>query len=92
MREVGLWQGAGDTFADIDALGADCRFADCRHETEPGCAVRAALDPDRIAAWRKLVREQAWIDDRKAAAREREERGRSYSAVQREARRQKGDG
>jgi ribosome biogenesis GTPase len=53
--------------------------------------VRAALDPDRIAAWRKLVREQVWIDDRKRAARERESSGRSYRTVQREARRRKGD-
>ena len=53
LREVGLWDGAGDTFADVDALAVRCRFADCAHDTEPGCAVRAALDPDRIAAWRK---------------------------------------
>jgi len=91
LREVGLWEGAGDTFADVDALAEGCRFADCRHDTEPGCAVREALDPERIEAWRKLVREQAWIDDRKAAARERERRGRSYSALQRAARRRKGD-
>ena len=91
LREVGLWEGAGDTFADVDALAVRCRFADCAHDTEPGCAVRAALDPDRIAAWRKLAREQAWIDDRKRAAREREHRGRSYRTVQREARRRKGD-
>ena len=92
LREAGLWDGAGDTFADVDALAVRCRFSDCAHETEPGCAVRAALDPDRIAAWRKLAREQEWIDDRKRAARERERRGRSYRTVQREARRRKGDG
>ena len=91
LREVGLWEGAGDTFADVDALAVRCRFADCAHETEPGCAVRAALDPERIAAWRKLAREQVWIDDRKRAARERERRGRSYRTVQREARWRKGD-
>jgi ribosome biogenesis GTPase len=91
LREVGLWDGAGDAFADVEALAARCRFADCAHETEPGCAVRGALAPDRIAAWRKLVREQAWIADRKRAAREREESGRSYRTVQREARRRKGD-
>jgi len=91
VREVGLWDGAGESYADIDELAASCRFADCAHETEPGCAVREAVDADRIEAWRKLIREQRWVDDRRAAAREREQRGRSYSTVQREARRLKGD-
>jgi ribosome biogenesis GTPase len=46
MREVHLWLGDGgllDAFEDIAELAARCRFGDCRHETEPGCAVRAAL-------------------------------------------------
>lgn len=91
VREVGLWDGAGETYADIDELAVNCRFSDCGHETEPGCAVRDAVDTERIEAWRKLAREQKWVDDRRAAAREREARGRSYTRVQREARRVKGD-
>jgi ribosome biogenesis GTPase len=74
IRVAGLWDGTGDSFADVDELAAQCRFADCGHDTEPGCAVRAALDPERIAAWRKLQRELAWVDDRRAASRERERR------------------
>lgn len=92
IREVGLWDGAGESYADIDELAASCRFADCAHETEPGCAVREAVDDKRIEAWRKLAREQKWVDDRRAAAREREARGRDYSRIQREARQVKGDG
>ncbi|MDP9136502.1 MAG: ribosome small subunit-dependent GTPase A, partial [Actinomycetota bacterium] len=91
VREVGLWDGAGESYADIDELAASCRFSDCKHRSEPGCAVRAAVDPERIEAWRKLAREQKWVDDRRAAAAEREQRGRSYSRIQREARRAKGD-
>jgi len=91
IREVGLWDGAGESYADIDELAASCRFGDCAHETEPGCAVREAIDAERIEAWRKLAREQRWVDDRRAAAREREAGGRSYSRIQREARRVKGD-
>ena len=91
VREVGLWEGVGQTYADIDELAASCRFSDCRHETEPGCAVRENVEPERIEAWRKLEREQKWVDDRRAAAREREQQGRSYSRVQREAREAKGD-
>ena len=45
------------TFADIDALAAQCRFRDCRHQDEPGCAVRAGIDSDRLANWHKLGRE-----------------------------------
>jgi ribosome biogenesis GTPase len=49
-------------FDEIDALAADCRFRDCRHEKEPGCKVREALeagaiDPARLASWHKLGRE-----------------------------------
>lgn len=44
-------------FNDIDALAAQCRFRDCRHQDEPGCAVRAAIDPDRLGNWHKLGRE-----------------------------------
>ena len=91
VREVGLWEGAGETHSDIDELAASCRFSDCRHETEPGCAVRDNVDPGRLEAWRKLAREQQWVDDRRAAAREREQQGRSYARVQREARQAKGD-
>jgi len=45
------------TFADIDELSLQCRFRDCRHQDEPGCAVRAGVDPDRLANWHKLGRE-----------------------------------
>jgi len=74
IRVAGLWDGTGDSFTDIDELATQCRFADCGHDSEPGCAVRAALDDERIAAWRKLQRELAWVDDRRAASRERERR------------------
>ena len=59
-----------DVFADIDALAAQCRFADCNHGNEPGCAVRAAiesgeLDADRIRNYQKLQSER---DDQADAA------------------------
>jgi ribosome biogenesis GTPase len=80
MRELGLWQ-AGEgielTFDDVAALAAACRFRDCRHRDEPGCAVTAAraageLDEGRYASFEKLRREQAFVerqqDPRRAAA------------------------
>ncbi len=93
IREAGLWDGGvSATFADLEALALECRFADCGHTNEPGCAVRGAGDPERIEAWRKLEREQEWIEDRRAASLAREKSGRSYKRVIREARELKGDG
>lgn len=68
MRELGLWDadaGLATAFDDLEALAAQCRFSDCRHEREPGCAVREAvergdLDPARLDAWRKLQAELAF--------------------------------
>ena len=65
IRGVGLLdtaEGLDRAFADVAALAARCRFGDCRHEAEPGCAVAAALAdgslPERrLASWRKLQRE-----------------------------------
>lgn len=61
----------GDTFADIEALAEQCRFRDCSHEKEPGCAVRSAveggsLDAQRLANFRKLAGEVAAANDRLA--------------------------
>jgi ribosome biogenesis GTPase len=64
MRELALWDpdGVEQSFPDIDELVAACRFGNCRHNGEPGCAVSAGLasgsiDPGRYAAWQKLERE-----------------------------------
>lgn len=67
MREIGLLdasEGVDATFADIHALSSECRFADCKHEAEPGCAIRRAieggqLEAARFASYQKLQRELA---------------------------------
>jgi ribosome biogenesis GTPase len=91
LRKVALWTGGDEAFAEIEELAASCRFADCRHESEPGCAVREGVDPERLRAWRKLQREEAWVHDRQAAQRERERAGRGASRQMREDRAAKGD-
>lgn len=91
LRKVALWTGGEEVFTEIEELASSCRFADCRHESEPGCAVREEVDPERLSAWRKLQREQAWVSDRQAAAREREEAGRGSARQMREDREAKGD-
>jgi ribosome biogenesis GTPase / thiamine phosphate phosphatase len=83
-RELGLWDaGAGidEVFGDLTETAAQCRFRNCRHEKEPGCAVRAAAEQDpgvlaRLESKRKLEREQKRIDnarDLRAQAEERRE-------------------
>jgi ribosome biogenesis GTPase len=72
MREFGLVEdrgGVATSFADVAALAAGCRYRDCEHEGEPGCAVEAAvasgeLDPARLASYRKLLREIAAAERR----------------------------
>ncbi len=83
MRELQLWDSSHDgkasapeaEFVDIQALAAECRFPDCEHETEPGCAVQAALergdlDQRRFRSYRKLTREAEYLASRE------DERGR----------------
>ncbi len=85
IRELHLWladEGLDEAFADIVELASQCRFADCRHETEPGCAVQAALasgelSPERWASYRELERELAELEERLARReRSRARRGR----------------
>jgi ribosome biogenesis GTPase len=63
LRELQFWDGdVSAAFDDIEALAAECRFRDCAHEREPGCAVLGAVDGgtlslDRLRSWRKFQRE-----------------------------------
>lgn len=72
IRAFGLWQvdrsTLEDAFADIAREGASCRFSDCTHTGEPGCAVRAAADDGRVAvaryrAWQRLLSDTTPADD-----------------------------
>jgi len=81
IRELQLWSNGGleETFADVEELAAACRFNDCSHNTEPGCAVKAALvsgtlSPERHASWLKLQRELRAIAVRSDARLRREEK------------------
>jgi ribosome biogenesis GTPase len=82
MRELQLWESVesvDEVFDDIDALALGCRFRDCRHEAEPGCAVRKAaeeggLSEERFKSYRRLQKEaafQARRTDRRAQAEEK---------------------
>ena len=86
MRELQLTdseRGLDDVFADIADLAKACRFADCGHQSEPGCAVLAAmeqgdLDPNRLKRYRKLIAENA---KNRASLAERRSRDRAFDKM-----------
>jgi ribosome biogenesis GTPase len=94
LRLPRLWEqaaGLRSVFADIDELARSCRFRDCTHGDEPGCAVAQAVadgrvPAERLAGMRKLAREEAWLATRRDE-RARSERKRSAKRIQRELRR-----
>lgn len=94
MREIQLWEageGLSETFEDIAQLAGECRFNDCRHESEPGCAVRAALrsgalDEGRWGSYLKLQRELQFLET-KRDARARSEQKRRHRQLSKSIRR-----
>ena len=88
MRELQMLaeeEGLGEAFADIEALAAECRFDDCAHLTEPGCAVKAAvdkneLDPARYQSFLKLKKEIEH-EERKASPEARAQRKAKEKAI-----------
>lgn len=76
VRGLALWdaeEGIGAAFADVEELAAGCKFRDCKHENEPGCAVRAAVEAgdlaeSRLESYRQLMRETDEIRRRREEA------------------------
>lgn len=67
MRELQLWdasEGISRAFADVQELAQRCRFRDCAHKDEPGCAVREAMDEERLANYHKLQREEQFLESK----------------------------
>ncbi len=78
MRELGMWDisgGIGEAFADVERFFGKCRFRDCRHDREPGCAIRAAIESGELDAARwesyRSLREEA-MDKEEMLRRKRE--------------------
>ncbi len=84
MRELQLWdddEGLQITFDEIETLARNCRYRDCRHQGEPGCAVieavnTGALSAERLSSLHKLQRELAWLDRREDPVADLEEKRR----------------
>ncbi len=98
IREVGIWtdtEAVAEAFDDIEELGESCRFRDCGHDSEPGCAVLAAvadgtLAQERLDAWRALDAEAASAELR-ADVVERRRKARQFGRIAREAQKAKED-
>jgi ribosome biogenesis GTPase len=94
LRELQIWEGDVDSaFADVADIAARCRFSDCAHETEPGCAVQDALgsgilDSARWDSYLKLQRELGRVSLRRGS-REHRELKRRWRARARETRRER---
>lgn len=94
LRELQLWEndeGVQTTFDEIETLGRNCRFRDCRHVDEPGCAVRqaveeGALQEERLAGLHKLQRELSWLHRSENPVADRAEK-RRWKNIHKEAKR-----
>jgi ribosome biogenesis GTPase len=87
MRELGLWdsrEGISLAFSDVESLFTQCRFSDCSHETEPGCAVLAALEDGRLSPkqWKNYkaqIRESSFVINHSAYLKQKREFHKSLS-------------
>jgi len=97
MRELGMWDvsvGLGEAFADVEQYLGLCRFNDCKHETEPGCAVREAiargdLSETRWKHYLTLKREAKYTDNKTAYLRQKQEKFKDIAAKNREIKKKK---
>ena len=96
MRELQLWEsseGLTETFSDIDELAENCRFRDCKHHDEPGCAVVSAIEngtlpAGRLTSYNKLQKELAYIE-RKADKRAQTEEQKKWKNITKQMRHKK---
>lgn len=87
MRELGMWDissGLGEAFGDVEEFLGKCRFSDCRHETEPGCALKEAiangeLPAERWQSYLNLKREAKITEDKYGFLRDKQNRNKSIA-------------
>ena len=87
MRQLGMWSvnsGLGEAFSDVERYFTSCRFSDCQHRAEPGCAVKEALETgelswERWESYLRLQREAKYADDKEAYMQLQRQRAKSLS-------------
>jgi len=101
MRELGMWDvsaGLNEAFSDVEQFLGKCRFSDCRHEREPGCAVREAIAEGRLSrerweSYKRLKAEAAYSDDKSAYLRQKDQWSKEisrFSKAQKKGRKHEG--
>ena len=91
MRELGMWdvtEGLGETFSDVESFLGRCKFNDCTHTSEPGCAVKAAIESgelsaDRWASYLSLKNEAEYSDDKESYLKKKTEWHKSIAKANR---------
>ncbi len=89
MRELGMWDvssGLGEAFTDVEQYIGKCKFSDCRHHTEPGCAIKAAMENGELSQKRwesylQIKREAKFVDNKNAFLRDKDARNKSISMM-----------
>lgn len=92
MRELGMWDvtnGLGEAFTDVEQYLGKCKFSDCKHQTEPGCAIKEAiangeLSRERWASYIKLKTEAKYSDNKSAFLRHKQQRNKNISKFSRQ--------
>ena len=87
MREIGMWDVSGgleEAFGDVEQYVCKCRFGNCRHQAEPGCAIQEALrdgrlSPQRWESYLKLKSEAKYADDKASFLREKQQRNKNIA-------------
>lgn len=92
MRELGMWDvtsGLGETFSDVEQYFEECRFSDCKHQAEPGCAIRTAIESGALpqARWEsylRLRREARFTGDKMGALQDKWRRNKEIAKASRQ--------
>ncbi len=92
MRELGIWgvsMGLGEAFTDVESYFGKCRFSDCRHKSEPGCAIKEAmtngeLSKERWSSYLQIKREAKFADDRAGFLLDKSKRNKSIAQLSRQ--------
>ncbi len=94
MRELGMWdvtEGLGEAFGDVEQYLGKCRFSDCSHRTEPGCAIKAAIEngelsQERWESYRNLKSEARYADDKGTFLRQKQQKNKKIAMINRQKR------
>ena len=92
MRELGMWNVSGgldEAFSDVEQFLGHCRFGNCRHQSEPGCAIRQAIESgelrlERWNSYQKLKKEVQYEENRAAAMRQKWQRNKTLAKRRRQ--------